>query len=615
MAAENAVLENEDGPPENVVVLENENEHREPSEEEVCEYADYLGIDLKNEPHLRWIACEGVVAPVPPPWKACSLNGDDVFFFNFDTQESLWDHPCDEKYRRMTVEYRQKYNEEMAAKQAGTILSTAGTHGKKPAQGVLEVGTEHKLEIKIIKATGLAHLNLSGDAPWCLCEARRPGHKDVAASCKTQTCNRTLDPVWNMTHELCWWVGEPLEFTIYDKGLLGNKTEGRVSVPAEKFYPGGFEGDIPIAGLPHAFLTVCIMPEGVAGCAEQGANRADATSHGAMRDLQAFEVDTNRILGACETILEEAAEEVEVDDEDEASKAGIDVSVDAGAPLGARALPTPEEDDLVSSPAPRTAATAEELDGAEVSQAGVHPEQTAKAGPEEVRRQDAEEPVPAPRRLLMAQPGIKLVGTRYSAEDVLMRKEARLERKKSDADGCQREIAPTSASGVGKPVLVAETGPPPLLSQATAVAPPEASEPAGSPHGTSERSLVGFGPDGHSDENGKHDSHAAEPEGEVARYAPAPMPTVLAAERQVVAEVKPADLERRRAALEPLVGATQQNEAGGKAYRPDKKEQDDSMSRWRRAQSQVRSLTRSLAALRSIREKQQQYLQLLRAEM
>eukprot|EP00927_Polykrikos_kofoidii_P012542 TRINITY_DN1540_c0_g2_i1.p1 TRINITY_DN1540_c0_g2~~TRINITY_DN1540_c0_g2_i1.p1 ORF type:complete len:815 (+),score=146.46 TRINITY_DN1540_c0_g2_i1:245-2446(+) len=55
------------------------------------------------------------MAPVPEPWKACTENGDDVFYFNYETHESVWDHPCDEKYRTMTEENRKKHAESLKA--------------------------------------------------------------------------------------------------------------------------------------------------------------------------------------------------------------------------------------------------------------------------------------------------------------------------------------------------------------------------------------------------------------------------------------------------------------------------------------------------------------------
>jgi len=93
---------------EGVQVLEEPPGDKVVSEEEVVEYAEFLGIDPASEQHLMWIAREGVATPCPPPWKACTQNGEDVFYFNFETGESLWDHPCDDKFRKMVEDERLK---------------------------------------------------------------------------------------------------------------------------------------------------------------------------------------------------------------------------------------------------------------------------------------------------------------------------------------------------------------------------------------------------------------------------------------------------------------------------------------------------------------------------
>ncbi|MAB74835.1 MAG: hypothetical protein CMO47_00025, partial [Verrucomicrobiales bacterium] len=74
----------------------------------VEEYAEFLGIDPRKEEHLMWIAREGVEAPVPPPWKAVQDSNGDVYYFNFSTGESIWDHPEDANYRELVDEYRKK---------------------------------------------------------------------------------------------------------------------------------------------------------------------------------------------------------------------------------------------------------------------------------------------------------------------------------------------------------------------------------------------------------------------------------------------------------------------------------------------------------------------------
>ena len=41
----------------------------------------------------------------------CYISQDpngDIYYFNFVTGESIWDHPCDEFYRQMVVDERRK---------------------------------------------------------------------------------------------------------------------------------------------------------------------------------------------------------------------------------------------------------------------------------------------------------------------------------------------------------------------------------------------------------------------------------------------------------------------------------------------------------------------------
>jgi len=120
-----------------VVVLDNEDD-RVPAEDEVREYAEFLGIDVDKEPHLLYIAREGVAAPVPPPWKVCTENAEDVFYFNFETGESVWDHPCDAKFRQMVEDAR-----------SGKIRASgpsAEHEGEPTSSSSIESGMSSKLE-------------------------------------------------------------------------------------------------------------------------------------------------------------------------------------------------------------------------------------------------------------------------------------------------------------------------------------------------------------------------------------------------------------------------------------------------------------------------------------
>lgn len=74
-------------------------------EDEIEEYAAHIGINVDLDRDLFWIAREGLQAPPPAPWKVCFVEGaNDVFYFNFTTGESVWDHPLDDFFRQKVVD-------------------------------------------------------------------------------------------------------------------------------------------------------------------------------------------------------------------------------------------------------------------------------------------------------------------------------------------------------------------------------------------------------------------------------------------------------------------------------------------------------------------------------
>ncbi|RNF08295.1 hypothetical protein TraAM80_02801 [Trypanosoma rangeli] len=79
-----------------------------PTQEEIEEYAEWLGIDLEKEPSLLWVAREGLRTPLPAEWKACRTGEGEVYYFNFLTGESKWEHPTDEAFKEKVMEERAK---------------------------------------------------------------------------------------------------------------------------------------------------------------------------------------------------------------------------------------------------------------------------------------------------------------------------------------------------------------------------------------------------------------------------------------------------------------------------------------------------------------------------
>eukprot|EP00929_Paragymnodinium_shiwhaense_P007501 TRINITY_DN111422_c0_g1_i1.p1 TRINITY_DN111422_c0_g1~~TRINITY_DN111422_c0_g1_i1.p1 ORF type:complete len:872 (-),score=226.45 TRINITY_DN111422_c0_g1_i1:78-2693(-) len=93
---------------EKIQVLQESTDGEEPTDAEVEEYAVWLGMSLPEDNDLLWVARAGLKEPLPKAWKACQMNGEDIFYFNFETGESIWDHPCDEHYKRILKEHMEK---------------------------------------------------------------------------------------------------------------------------------------------------------------------------------------------------------------------------------------------------------------------------------------------------------------------------------------------------------------------------------------------------------------------------------------------------------------------------------------------------------------------------
>ncbi|KAM8927689.1 centrosomal protein of 164 kDa [Pelodytes ibericus] len=93
----------------NQLILEEDlDESYIPQENEIKAYARLIGIDQDSEPELMWLALEGIAAPLPPQWKPCQDVTGEIYYFNFATGQSSWDHPSDELYQELVIQERKK---------------------------------------------------------------------------------------------------------------------------------------------------------------------------------------------------------------------------------------------------------------------------------------------------------------------------------------------------------------------------------------------------------------------------------------------------------------------------------------------------------------------------
>ncbi|CAE8711995.1 unnamed protein product [Polarella glacialis] len=92
-----------------IAILEEKvDEGYEPTDKEIKDYAEWLGMDAVKDKDLLWIACKGLKTPLQKPWQPCESASGDIFYFNPESGESKWDHPCDDELRALYSEEKAK---------------------------------------------------------------------------------------------------------------------------------------------------------------------------------------------------------------------------------------------------------------------------------------------------------------------------------------------------------------------------------------------------------------------------------------------------------------------------------------------------------------------------
>ncbi|XP_065840709.1 centrosomal protein of 164 kDa-like isoform X2 [Oscarella lobularis] len=93
-----------------VVLKEEYDTSYEPNSGDINDYCDVIGLNLEEDPDLVWIAKEGLKAPLPANWKPVKdeSGSGEIYYFNFATGDSSWDHPCDAHYRSLVEKEKAK---------------------------------------------------------------------------------------------------------------------------------------------------------------------------------------------------------------------------------------------------------------------------------------------------------------------------------------------------------------------------------------------------------------------------------------------------------------------------------------------------------------------------
>ena len=89
-------------------ILDDSDDDFDPKTEDINQYCSIIGLDPIKEPDLLWIAKEGILAKLEPPWKAINQADVGLYYFNFETGDSMWEHPNDQYYRQKVKTEREK---------------------------------------------------------------------------------------------------------------------------------------------------------------------------------------------------------------------------------------------------------------------------------------------------------------------------------------------------------------------------------------------------------------------------------------------------------------------------------------------------------------------------
>jgi hypothetical protein len=83
-------------------------EDYEPTDTEIADYCEWLGVDPAADRPLMWIVREALKAPLPEHWRLCYTEDRELYYFNVHTGESIWDHPLDAFYKALYKQEKAK---------------------------------------------------------------------------------------------------------------------------------------------------------------------------------------------------------------------------------------------------------------------------------------------------------------------------------------------------------------------------------------------------------------------------------------------------------------------------------------------------------------------------
>ena len=114
-----------------------------PTDEQIMQYCEFLGMDLARDAHLMYIAADALTAPIPPPWREYETPDGYVYYVNTKTGKSSWEHPLDSFYKNMYLAAKREEQESKEKRNSGTPTATVSS---PPAAGPSSSPTAYQPE-------------------------------------------------------------------------------------------------------------------------------------------------------------------------------------------------------------------------------------------------------------------------------------------------------------------------------------------------------------------------------------------------------------------------------------------------------------------------------------
>lgn len=116
----------------------------EPTQQEINEFAEFIGMELPEDEEFLYIARNALKTPLPKEWKPCQTDENEIYYFNFKTGESRWEHPMDDIARR-TFEGEKKRIQELRAEGKLPPKTAGASNGIKTPAGASALHTSHSV--------------------------------------------------------------------------------------------------------------------------------------------------------------------------------------------------------------------------------------------------------------------------------------------------------------------------------------------------------------------------------------------------------------------------------------------------------------------------------------